>query len=77
MTEYAVETLEVPFARKTDAQRAWWLNWANSHDWGGDPAEYEGDAMTVSSLYRTTTGATYVEYYSAMTPRELRDWAGY
>ena len=65
------------FKDMTPHQRKDWLNWANSHDWGGHPAEYEGDAMTVSCCAHTVQGGYYTEYFSAMSPRDLRDWAGY
>ena len=67
----------MPFAQMTESQRASWLAWANSHDWGGEPAQWEGDALTVSTCAHTVQGGYFVEYYSAMTPAELRAWAGY
>ena len=59
--------------------------WADSHDWGGEPAMWTGDdhcgartvALQVSCAAFDRDGRESVETYLAHTFADLRGWAGY
>lgn len=75
--------VSMKFEDMNETQRAKWLAWANSHDWGvrEEPAEFIqhetlGFVLKTACTVYDPQGASIERGYSA-TPRELRDWAGY
>ena len=64
-------------------RRAEWLAWAKSHDWGGGEPCFTENMETgeiglhVECAAKDESGEWYVESYLAMTPSDLRAWAGY
>lgn len=76
-------SLDQKFADMTNVQQGKWLAWANSHDWGvrEEPAEFiqhpeKGFCMKTACVVYDPQGEAIERMYS-VTPRELRDWAGY
>ena len=72
----------VKFEAMNEPQRAQWLRWANSHDWGSLPAEYvqhpeKGFCMKVHCAAFDADSRDVIETAFCTSPRELRDFAGY
>lgn len=72
----------VKFEAMNETQRAGWLRWADSHDWGGGRAEYvqhpeKGFCMKVQCAAFDVLRNRTVETAFCKSPRELREWAGY
>lgn len=72
----------VKFEAMTETQRAGFLRWANSHDWGAGPAEYvqhpeKGFCVRVQGAAIDALGNHIVETAFCKSRRDLRDWAGY
>jgi hypothetical protein len=71
------------FHAMTGSQRANWLDWANSHDWGAGEPRWTENLETgklglhVECACRAADGEWFTETFLAMSPRQLRDWAGY
>lgn len=68
--------LDTKFADMPEAERAAWRRWANSHDWGSNPAGFVGDKL-VTYVQAHDGKQWFDERAEHSTPRELRDWAGY
>lgn len=64
-------------------ERNRWLAWANSHDWGAGEPRFTENLQTgkiglhVECAAKDECGDWGVESFLAMSPRELRNWAGY
>lgn len=71
------------FDAMTESQRASWLRWANSHDWGAGEARFTHNLencelqMHVECAACDADGEVFIETALVATPRELRNWAGY
>lgn len=70
--------MTTPFHEMNDVERADWLRWANSHDWGAAPARWNADgSMHVEVAAFDRDNIAFTETLAATTPQQLRDWAGY
>lgn len=60
-------------------KRQQWLAWADSHDWGQnrDAAFMADGTMRVESAIMSASGDWDIETYFAVSPSDLRGWAGY
>lgn len=70
----------VKFDAMPVGHRARWIDWANSHDWGGGSrcAYYDAEAGELVTFCGVHDGTRWtVEEARHKTPKELRDWAGY
>ena len=71
-------SIDTKFANMPSGVANRWLDWANSHDWGGEPAKFlDTGAMCVESVEFSRDNVKSVVPFVAHTPRELRNWAGY
>lgn len=76
----AMSAFDTKFADMPAPVRQRWLDWANSHDWGGDGKARFVSHQNVGECVMETTchaGGDAVEIAYHATPRELRNWAGY
>lgn len=70
--------MTIRFQEMNDADRATWLRWANSHDWGAAPARWNADgSMRVEVAAFDRNDHALIEVFTATTPQQLRDLAGY
>lgn len=65
------------FHDMTEMQRAGWLAWADSHDWGAGAARYTENIETGKISMHVECGDWVVETYLAGSVDALRGWAGY
>jgi hypothetical protein len=69
--------LDTKFSDMPEGEKAAWRRWANSHDWGAEPAGFVGDKLVpFGQEHNPATGWQNVRAEHS-TPRALRNWAGY
>jgi hypothetical protein len=71
-----MSALDTKFADMPEGKKAGWLRWANSHDWGAEPAGFVGDKLVTYGQAHDGR-KWFVERVEHSTPREMRNWAGY
>jgi hypothetical protein len=70
-------SVDTKFADMPEGERAAWRRWANSHDWGSNPAGFVGDKIVTYCAAHSEAKGWHDERAEHSTPREMRNWAGY